>query len=82
MRVSPFCSSITRTALFTAAVELVAGGDYHGNGHPLLGQPWQERELRLALERSLRTSARLSSDVDERVALVDRANAARPRTWT
>jgi serine/threonine-protein kinase PknG len=47
-----------------------------------LGHPWEERDLRLALERSLRTSARLASKVEERIALVDRANAARPRTWT
>ena len=49
-------------------------------GAAVLGRPWQERDLRLALERSLRTSARLTPDVAERVALVDRANAARPRT--
>ena len=78
----PGTAEHVRTALFAAAVELVTAGGRHGNGSPLLGQPWQERDLRLALERSLRTSARLASDVDERVALVDQANAARPRTWT
>ena len=67
---------------FTAAVELVTTNGSPPGGPPLLGQPWQERDLRLALERSLRTSARLASDVRERIALVDRANAARPRTWT
>ena len=71
-----------RTALFTAAVELVTANGGHRGAAPLLGHPWQERDLRLALERSLRTSARLASDVRERIALVDRANAARPRTWT
>ena len=62
-----------RTALFTAAVELVSGNGGHGDRPPLLGHAWQERDLRLALERSLRTSARLCSDVQERVA------AGRPR---
>ena len=46
----------------------------------VLGCPWQERPLRLALERSLRDLARLTPDTAERVALVDRANGARPRT--
>ncbi len=34
------------------------------------------------LEHCLRTSARLTSDPTERMELVDRANAVRPRTWT
>jgi serine/threonine-protein kinase PknG len=50
-------------------------------GAPFLGCPWQQRDLRLALERCLRTSARLTSDADERIRLVDRANAVHPRTW-
>ncbi len=71
-----------RTALLTAAVELVAAGSAASNtAGALLGSPWQERDLRLALEGSLRTSARLTTDVAERVTLVDRANAARPKTW-
>ena len=78
----PGTAEQVRTALFTAAVELVSGNGGHGDRPPLLGHAWQERDLRLALERSLRTSARLCSDVQERVLLVDRANAARPRTWT
>ena len=78
----PGTAEQVRTALFAAAVELVSGNGGHGDRPPLLGHAWQERDLRLALERSLRTSARLCSDVQERVLLVDRANAARPRTWT
>ena len=66
-----------RIALLTAAVERVGAGA----GEPLLGSPWQERELRLALEGSLRTLARLTSDPAERITLVDRANTAHPRTW-
>ena len=78
----PGTAEHVRTALFTAAVELVTANGSHRDGAPLLGHPWQERDLRLALERSLRTSARLTSDVAERIVLVDRANAVRPRTWT
>jgi serine/threonine-protein kinase PknG len=51
-----------------------------GGGTVILGCPWQERPLRLALEQSLRDLARLTADASERVALVDRANDARPRT--
>ncbi len=75
----PGTAERVRTALFTAAIDLVTR---NGQGAPLLGHPWRERDLRLALECSLRTSARLTSDADERVVLVDRANAVRPRTWT
>ncbi|WP_051342385.1 serine/threonine-protein kinase [Pseudonocardia spinosispora] len=42
---------------------------------------WRERDLRFGLERCLRASARLTDDRSTRIALVDRANAARPRTW-
>jgi len=47
----------------------------------LLGYPWRGRELRLGLERCLRAAARMSADPADRVELVDRANAVRPRTW-
>ena len=67
-----------RSRLFEEAVELAPNGT---GGAPLLECPWNERELRLALEASLRASARLASDPAQRVVLVDRANAVRPRTW-
>jgi serine/threonine-protein kinase PknG len=47
---------------------------------PVLGCAWEERPLRLALERSLRDLARLTPDAAERVALIDRANDTHPRT--
>jgi serine/threonine-protein kinase PknG len=78
LRLDPGTSQRVRTAVFEAAVELARGG---APGAPLLGCPWDERSLRLALEASLRASARITSDPDERVALVDRANTVRPRTW-
>jgi serine/threonine-protein kinase PknG len=46
-----------------------------------MGCAWNERSLRLALEASLRASARLASDPQQRTVLVDEANAVRPRTW-
>jgi serine/threonine-protein kinase PknG len=48
----------------------------------LLGRELVERDLRLGLERSYRTLARGASSRAERIRLVDRANEARPRTWT
>jgi len=47
----------------------------------LLGQPLQETALRRALEAALRQRARLEKDSGLQVALIDRANAMRPRTW-
>jgi serine/threonine-protein kinase PknG len=46
----------------------------------LLGGELTERQLRLGLERSYRALARLTGDSAARIALVDRANAVRPRT--
>ncbi|MDI3387068.1 tetratricopeptide repeat protein [Streptomyces sp. B-S-A8] len=47
----------------------------------LLGSSLDERGLRLGLERSYRTLARLAKGGDERIELVERANRFRPRTW-
>ncbi|MFI7131606.1 tetratricopeptide repeat protein [Nonomuraea sp. NPDC050153] len=46
----------------------------------VLGAELSERELRFGLERAYRALAHLTHAVDERIALVDRANAVRPRT--
>ncbi|MEO6088223.1 MAG: tetratricopeptide repeat protein [Umezawaea sp.] len=46
----------------------------------LLGCEVTDRGLRLGLERHYRTLARLADTPEERFALVDRANAVRPRT--
>lgn len=46
----------------------------------LLGHGLNERELRLGLERAYRALATLEPDTRARYALVDRANAVRPRT--
>ncbi|HVH23168.1 MAG TPA: tetratricopeptide repeat protein, partial [Pseudonocardia sp.] len=76
----PATDQEVRASLLNAAIGTVRAGP-HTTAAPFLGHPWAERELRLALERCLRTAARLTTDAATRIALVDRANAARPRTW-
>ena len=76
----PATDQEVRASLLNAAISTVAT-DPHPEAGPFLGHRWAEHELRLALERCLRTAARLTSDPATRIALVDRANAARPRTW-
>ncbi|TQM45273.1 serine/threonine-protein kinase [Pseudonocardia cypriaca] len=78
LRLDAATAQRVRIRLFEEAVELAPNG---AGGAPLLDCPWNERSLRLALEASLRTSARLASDPAQRVVLVNRANAVRPRTW-
>jgi len=63
-----------------ALVESTDPGDVT-NGS-LLGVGLTERELRLGIERGYRTLAHLTEDDDERIRVVDYANAVRPRTWT
>jgi serine/threonine-protein kinase PknG len=75
----PLTTQRMRVAVLDAAVERVHAGA--GTGEPVLGCAWEERALRLELERSLRALAGLTPDRSEKVALVDRANDAHPRTW-
>ncbi|GDY29548.1 serine/threonine-protein kinase [Gandjariella thermophila] len=70
--------------VLTAALNWVhAGrpGDVDGESEALLGCRLTERDLRLGLERGYRALARHAETPEERIALVDRANAVRPRTW-
>ncbi|MGI5128602.1 tetratricopeptide repeat protein [Pseudonocardia sp. CA-107938] len=77
LELDPATANRVRATLLDAAVAL------HPNGGPrFLGCDWHEPDLRAGLERCLRTSARLTSDRAERIALVDKANAVRPRTFT
>jgi serine/threonine-protein kinase PknG len=46
----------------------------------VLGHRLTERGLRFGLEKAYRAMAQLAHDSDSRIALVDRANAVRPRT--
>jgi serine/threonine-protein kinase PknG len=66
--------------LLVAALALVDGaGTIPGDA--LLGVDLTERDLRAGIERGYRTLAHLTEDADERIRLVDSANAVRPRTW-
>ena len=47
-----------------------------------MGAALDENGQRTALERTYRSLARLASSDEERFALVERANAYRPRTMT
>jgi serine/threonine-protein kinase PknG len=48
----------------------------------LAGHPLTELDLRLGLEHTYRSLARVASTASERIRLVDSANRVRPRTWT
>jgi serine/threonine-protein kinase PknG len=48
----------------------------------LAGHPLTERDVRLGLERTYRSLARITNTASERIRLVDWANRVRPRTWT
>jgi serine/threonine-protein kinase PknG len=76
LNLDPGTDRRVRARLLTAAVDLDPAG-----GLAFLDSPWEERHLRFALEECLRASARLTGDRAERIELVDRANAVRPRTW-
>jgi serine/threonine-protein kinase PknG len=51
------------------------------NGQVVLGCRLVDRDVRIGLENAYRRLAQHAASVHERVALVDRANAVRPRTW-
>ncbi|OLR91187.1 serine/threonine protein kinase [Actinokineospora bangkokensis] len=65
-----------------AAHRWVRSGARAGSPRTVLGHRLDERELRFGLEACYRGLARLAGTVEERHALVDRANAIRPRTIT
>ncbi|NEB81976.1 tetratricopeptide repeat protein, partial [Streptomyces sp. SID14478] len=75
------------TEVLGTALDWVLSGR-QGSGPPqgpkhavVLGSELDERGLRLGLERSYRTLARLAQRGEERIELVERANRYRPRTW-
>jgi serine/threonine-protein kinase PknG len=78
LRLDAATAQRVRARVFAKAVEVAPNGAGEAS---LLECRWNERSLRLALEACLRASARLASDVSQRIMLVDRANAVRPRTW-
>jgi serine/threonine-protein kinase PknG len=68
--------------LFEAALRSLTDGRPPPAPSPALlaGRPFTEKGLRLGLEDAIRRQARLAHDPAERIALVDRANEARPVT--
>jgi len=65
-----------------AAYGWVCSGGNCTEGARVLGCELTEREVRFGLERCYRALARLSTRTEQRIALVDKANAIRPRTLT
>lgn len=69
--------------ILEAAFEWVRGrGEKHRTDTTVLGCNLSERDIRFGLERCYRALARLAGTEGDRIALVDRANAIRPRTLT
>jgi serine/threonine-protein kinase PknG len=69
-----------RSEILLAALDSVTAGQAVGADR-LLGCEPAEHPLRSGLEQSYRTLARMAPDQVRRIALVDRANDVRPRTW-
>jgi serine/threonine-protein kinase PknG len=65
---------ILRAALEVARSKRSANGSVK-----VLGLPLQEKKIRLELEKTLRAMAQMVTG-EERIRLVDEANAVRPRT--
>jgi serine/threonine-protein kinase PknG len=68
-----------------AALEWTASGNRapgQAVAGPILGCEPNERALRFGLERGYRALAKLTSDHQRKIELVDLANTVRPRTWT
>jgi serine/threonine-protein kinase PknG len=66
--------------MLEAALAWVASGQALPPNARVLGHAPAEKGLRFGLERAYRTLAQLAADQNTRIALVDRANAVRPRT--
>ncbi|AHH96191.1 serine/threonine-protein kinase [Kutzneria viridogrisea] len=73
-------AQLVADVLSAAFAWVQAGGD--GVAIRVLDCPLTERDLRFGLEACYRALARMAGTISERVALVDRANAVRPRTLT
>jgi len=66
--------------VMTVAMEIAIG--VADTSAAVFGCRAREHDLRLGLEQRLRKLATLAPSISERIRLVDRANAVRPRTWT
>ena len=65
-------------AVFLTAAEQVDTGKLRPNGSHLLGRACESADLRRGAEEHLRRCARYARGDDERISLIDRANAVRP----
>lgn len=84
LQLEPAVEQDVRAVLLGGAVDLLSQASaaaIAAGGGSFLGCRWQLRDLQLTLEGCLRASAQLTSSTDERIRLVDRANAVHPRTW-
>jgi serine/threonine-protein kinase PknG len=75
-------ASLTVDLLLSALTLVEHGPVRPGPDDELLGVALAERDLRAGIERGYRTLGHLAESADDRVRLVDQANAIRPRTWT
>ncbi|MEL6981496.1 MAG: tetratricopeptide repeat protein, partial [Actinomycetota bacterium] len=66
--------------IFERALAGVETGRIASGSGTMLGRTLTEKSLREGLEQTYRTQARLATSPEERVRLVDRANAVRPRS--
>ena len=64
--------------IFEQALNGLSMGRLRSGDVQLLGRPMTENELRRGLEDTYRTQARLASDDDTRINLLDKANQVRP----
>jgi serine/threonine-protein kinase PknG len=83
LRLDPSREAHLRIEILLAALELLAKNGLAPDANARLG-PFvlDERELRFGVERGYRELAHQAVDAKERIRLVDRANALRPRTLT
>jgi serine/threonine-protein kinase PknG len=63
-----------------AALDWVAVNPSPAEGGSVLGHPLADRPLRFGLEKAYRDLAKVTEDIDRRIALVKAANTVRPRT--
>lgn len=66
--------------VYERALEGITNGSIPSGSSSMLGHELSEESLRLGLEKTYREQARYATTAAERVELVDRANAVRPRS--
>ncbi len=69
-----------RALVLGTAMDWIAEPAHHASPTPILGFPFTDHGLRLGVEASLRSLARIATSQAHRYALVDMANTVRPLT--